>query len=277
MKRNCFVVIFCLLFFLSSAFAKNKSESGITIFWPNTTQPILKLTFGRFNQLASYNGQLSLQSQVLIENLSTKAIPQASFTVYMLDKGKVRIGNGTLNISDLYPSQQIKVLLQMFSVGEPANLELVARNDALGVPTSLRTVFFKVMSVPPGATLKVDGKDTGITPAALNLTVGNHVLEFSKDGYASGSTPIEIKPDDTGGGSVTFELGGLSRDNVELRDGNVLQGDVVSMNMTSIVVRVDGKDQTFDRNQVREIVLVEREVTQQPAVTQPANSPGNKQ
>lgn len=79
------------------------------------------------------------------------------------------------------------------------------------------------------------------------------------------------------GGSVTFELGGLSRDNVELRDGNVLQGDVVSMNMTSIVVRVDGKDQTFDRNQVREIVLVEREVTQQPAVTQPANSPGNKQ
>jgi hypothetical protein len=39
--------------------------------------------------------------------------------------------------------------------------------------------------------------------------------------------------------------------------------------MTSIVVRVDGKDQTFDRNQVRKIILVERDTVQQPAVAQP--------
>jgi len=35
-------------------------------------------------------------------------------------------------------------------------------------------------------------------------------------------------------------------------------------------VRVDGKDQTFDRNQVQKIILVERETVLQPAVVQPA-------
>jgi hypothetical protein len=50
-------------------------------------------------------------------------------------------------------------------------------------------------------------------------------------------------------------LGGLSHDNVELRGGTVLQGDVLSMTMTSVVVRVDGKDQTYDRNQVQKLSL----------------------
>jgi hypothetical protein len=35
------------------------------------------------------------------------------------------------------------------------------------------------------------------------------------------------------------------------------------------VVRVDGQDQKYDRNQVQKIILVERVTTQQPPVTQP--------
>jgi hypothetical protein len=46
--------------------------------------------------------------------------------------------------------------------------------------------------------------------------------------------------------------------------------------MTSVVVRIDGKDQTFDRNQVKEINLVERETMQPPPVVQPVSS-GAKQ
>ena len=57
---------------------------------------------------------------------------------------------------------------------------------------------------------------------------------------------------------------------MELRDGAVLLGDVVSMSMTEIVVRVEGKDQSIDRNQVKKIMLVERMVTQAPTITQPA-------
>jgi hypothetical protein len=116
----------------------------------------------------------------------------------------------------------------------------------------------------------VDGQDEGFTPVTVRLPIGSHTLAFSKEGYASGSTPVDVKPDEAPGGSITFELGGLSQDNVELRGGTVLQGDVLSMTMTSVVVRVDGKDQTYDRNQVQKIILVQREAVQQPVIVQPA-------
>jgi hypothetical protein len=49
------------------------------------------------------------------------------------------------------------------------------------------------------------------------------------------------------------ELGGLSRDTVELRDGTMLLGDVVSVSLTSVVVRVDGKEATYARNRIKKI------------------------
>jgi len=55
---------------------------------------------------------------------------------------------------------------------------------------------------------------------------------------------------------------------VELRDGTTLLGDVISMSMTSVVVRVDGKDQTYERNQIRKMILVERINTVQKPVIQ---------
>ena len=70
-----------------------------------------------------------------------------------------------------------------------------------------------------------------------------------------------------------MELGGISRDTVELRDGTVVLGDVVSVSMTSVIVRTEGKEQTYDRNQVKKILLVERTVIQQPTITQPSSSP----
>jgi ribosomal protein S1 len=78
-----------------------------------------------------------------------------------------------------------------------------------------------------------------------------------------------VTPDELPGGSITVELGCLSRDTVELRDGSVVPGDVISVSMTQVLVRVDGREQTYDRNQVKKVMLVEREVIQQAPVTQP--------
>lgn len=272
LTRTLFVFLLLATLFLAAKDKKDKAET-IVMLWPDSASPTIKLTFGRFAQLAAYNRQISLESNVLIENLSGKRIPLASFTVYLLDKEKVRIGNGNLSFSDLDAGQQARIAFQVLSVGIPTTLSLVARNDASGIPTSLRTVPLQVVSVPPGATLKADGRDQGITPTTIRLTVGNHILAFSKEGYASGSTPVDIKPDDAPGGSITFELGGLSRDNVELRNGTVVEGDVMSLTMTDVVVRVAGKDQTYPRNQVQKIILVERIATEQPSVTQPTTAP----
>jgi hypothetical protein len=278
MSRRLSACGLCLLLLVPLMFAKDKKEkqeASMVMFWPDQASPTLRLTFEKFTEMAIYNGQRSLGSHVLVENLSGKRIPQASFTVYLMDKNKIRIGKGDLSITDLDAGQQAMLAFQVLSVGIPASLSLVARNDASGVPTSLRTVPLKVITVPPGATLKVDGRDEGSTPATVRLTVGNHLLAFSKEGYASGNTPVEIKPDEAPGGSVTIELGGLSRDNVELRNGTVIQGDVLSVNMASVVVRVDGQDQTYDRNQVQKIILVERETVQQPIVV-PIAPPAQK-
>lgn len=270
--RSAALILLVAVSLHSFAYGKDKKQpepSPMVMFWPDQANPTLKLTFDKFTQMAAYNGQLSLGSNVLVENLSSKRIPQASFTVYLQDKDQVRVGNGTLNLGDLDAGQKEKLSFQVLSVGLPASLVLVARNDAAGVPTSVRTVPLKIASTPPGATLKVDGKDAGITPTTVRLGIGNHLLSFSKEGFASGTTPVEIKPDEGPGGSVSFELGGLSHDELHLRDGNVVQGDVTSLTMTSAVIRVDGKEQTYGRNQVDKIILVERMTTQETPVVQP--------
>lgn len=245
--------------FTTALLAKN--EPPIVMTWP-ANKPALKLSFDKFRQVSIYAGQSSFVSDVTVQNLTDKQIPRASFTLYFMDKNKVRIGEGLLQVSDLEAGQSARIQLQFNSVGIPASISLSAG----------KTIPVKIISVPVGARLKVDGKEAGTTPVMVRLAVGTHQLDLTKDGYAPGATPLEITPDELPGGSITVELGGLSRDTIELRDGSVVLGDVVSVSMTQVVVRVDGKDQAYDRNRVKRIILVEREVIQQTPVVQPAQS-----
>jgi hypothetical protein len=169
---------------------------------------------------------------VIIENLSSKVMPQASFSVFLLDKDHVRIGNGLLVVNDLNPGESAKVLFQCDSVGAPVTLSIGAKNNA-GVPTSFKTIPFQIISTPPGANLKVDGKEVGMTPTTVNLTIGNHNVELQKDGYGPTATPVDIAADDLPNGSIKITLAGLANDVVNLRDGSSLSGDVMSMDLDS--------------------------------------------
>ena len=200
-------------------------------------------------------------------------MPRASFTVYGSDKNNVRIADGQFTVSDLNPQQQVKLRLQFNAPVAPSTLAISAAKGALG------GILVRVLSVPPGAQLKVDGQDEGTTPVIVRFSVGNHTLNLTKEGYAPGSTPLDVTPDELPGGSITIELGGLSRDSVELRDGTLLLGDVISMSLTSVVISTNGKEQMLDRNQVKKMILVERQVTQQPVVIlqpTPASSQSQK-
>jgi hypothetical protein len=260
MKSLCAIF---LIAFLSVLSAPAKTEPPIVLLWP-PEKPALKLTFDRFRGQGSFQGQNAYSTDVTIENLSGKQIPHALFTVYFLDKNKVRIGQGTLQVADLDAGQSAKMQFQFTSVGVPASLALSAKSDMLA-----KTIPLRIISVPPGAKLKVDGQDNGTTPVMVRLTVGAHQLDLTKEGYAPGSTPLDVTPDELPGGSITVELGGVSWDTVELRDGTVLSGDVISMSMTEVVVRVAGKDQTYPRNLIKKVMLVERVIEQRPAVLQP--------
>ena len=261
MRRTGFSIVVAALL-CSVLLAK---DAPLTLVWPED-KPAVKFTFGKFQQLGGYGGQNTYVSDVVVENLTEKAIPRSTFTLYGYDKNHVRIVDGQITVSDLDPQQQVKLHLQFNSVGLPATFAISQKAPAAKI------IPLRVVSVPPGAKLKVDGQDAGVTPVMVKLTVGNHTLDLTKEGYAPGTTPLDVTPDELPGGSITIELGGLSRDTVELRDGTVLLGDVLSMSMTSVVISVDGKEQNLDRNQVKKIILVERQVLQQPAVTQPLPS-----
>src|SRR5205814_1070214 len=125
-----------------------------------------------------------------------------------------------------------------------------------------RKVSITINSVPQGALVKVDGAELGTTPKIAQVTVGTHKLEFSKEGFNTGKFPLEIGPDDASGGSVSYELGTSAHDTIELRDGTVLSGDLLSLTATDVTVRDGGVAQRFDRNQVKRILLVERELQQ---------------
>jgi len=253
--------------------SKDQGDTGIVMFWPNQDNAILKLTFSRFQNMGTYGGQMTLVSNVVVQNLSTKLIPRASFSVALLDKDRVRVGNGNLVIDDLNPGESAKVQFQCESAGAPAVLSISARNNG-GVPVSLKTIPMTVVSVPAGASLKVDDKDEGLTPAKINVGVGTHQLELRKEGFAVGTTPLEVAPDEAPGGSITITLGGLTDDTIELRDGSILTASVLSMTLESVVIEVNGQRQTLDRNRIKKIFLVERTVT--PIGTAP-HSPTKKQ
>ena len=253
--------VLLILLFATLAIAKKKEPpQPIVMLWPSQDNATLKLTFNPFRELAAYSGQMTLVSDVVVQNLTAKLMPRASLTVSLLDQNRVRIGNGVLSVDDLNAGESAKILFQCTSVGTPAMLSIAAHNMG-GVPTSTKTIPITIISIPPGAALKIDDKDAGTTPATVHLIAGTHNLELRKEGYADAKTPLDINPDEAPGGSMTITLGGLDSDTIELRDGSILKGDVLSMSIEAVVIRVNGQDQSFDRNRIRKIFLAERVVT----------------
>jgi hypothetical protein len=274
MPRRATSLLPLLILVSGLSFAK---KPDLVMLWP-PENPTLKLTFGTFHDMGSYAGKMTLVSDVTVQNLTAKVMPRASFNVSLLDRNNVRLGNGLLIIEDLNPGQSAKVQFQCTSVGQPAMLSLAANNSG-GVPTSTKAIPVMIVSVPPRATLKVDGQAMGMTPATVRRQAGTHNLELHKEGYADAKTPLDVNPDELPGGSITITLGGLAGDTIELRDGSILNGDVVSMSLESVVINVQGKEQTFERNRIKKMFLVERTVThisvpetaapQNPAATAP--------
>jgi PEGA domain len=115
-----------------------------------------------------------------------------------------------------------------------------------------------VNSIPQGAVVKLDQIEAGTTPRIIEVAVGKHTLTFSKEGFTAGAYPLEISPQDVSGGSVTYELGASAFDSIELRDGSVLNGDLVSISGMDVEIRVGGTIQHIDRNKIKRAMFVQR-------------------
>jgi PEGA domain len=231
-----------------------------TINWPDSGSAILRFTFSKFKEVGSLRNEHTFVTDTTAENLWNKTIPEASFSLYLFDKNNVRIGEGYVYISNVGKGQVVKFQTTVNASGSPISVSLAAKSlpPELGGLAPARHISVTVNSVPQGAVLKVDGTEAGTTPKIVQLTLGKHILEFTKDGFNSGTFPMEVGADDASGGSVSYELGTSAHDTIELRDGTILSGDLLSIDATEVTIRVGGSPQHFDRNQVKRILLVER-------------------
>jgi len=254
------IAIWCAALVLVVA-ASAKEPPAQVIVWPSSGPPVLRFSFAKFKETSAAGKQHNYTSDVTAENLWSKQISQAQFTFYVYDKAKIRIGDGYISISDVSPGGVVKFQTFISASGTIALLELVPKV----LPTELqsflpvKTISITVNSVPQGADVKIDGASAGTTPKIVQVTPGKHVLTFAKEGFNTGTFPLETTPDDVSGGSISYELGTSAHDTLELRDGSVLSGDVQSMSATEVIVRVGGTDQRVNRNQVKRIVLIQRE------------------
>ena len=267
---------YVLALLLVCSLAASAKEVPTTVVWPSEQNPVLKFTFGKFERLGSMGSTRSYTVDVSAENLWNKPIPHANFEAYFFSKDKVRIGNGYISLSNVGVRETVKFAISFSATDEkPTSLKIVATSvpKELGPALPPKKIRMTIYSVPPGADLKVDGESGGVTPKQVELSVGKHTLTFSRQGYHDGNFPLEVGPDDVSGGTVSFELGALSHDTVEMMDGSTLVSDVESMNATSVVVRVAGSLQSIDRNQVKRILLVQREAPVPAAAAQTQTAP----
>ncbi len=250
MRKSVWIFLLLLLGAVAGAHA---ADTVLT--WPSDGKDaILRFTVGKLRQVSSVSGQSDLLGEALAENLTTKTITSASFYLYLLDKNGKRVGEGYLEVTNLGAGQRAKIPVSVHTMGSYASMELQPQHLPSDEPLKVK---MRITSVPSGATIKLDSQESGITPQMLPIAPGKHVLEFSKEGYATANTPVEIAANSMPG-SVEIELNPLTLDTVVLRDGTALLGDVVSMTAAAVNVNVKGKLTRLDRSKVARIVLGQR-------------------
>ncbi len=246
MRKRLWIVPFLLLSLVCGAFAADTVLS-----WPASGDAVLRFTIGKLRQIGSVSGQTDYLGEALAENVGAKAIPHASFYLYLLDKNGKRVGEGYVEVTNLAAGQKAKIPVSVHAMGSYVRMELQPQHLPSDEPMKIKT---SITSVPSGASLKVDSKESGVTPQVLAISPGKHVLEFSKEGYESASTPLEIA-ENAMPGSVNLELVPSTTDTVVLRDGTVLTGNVTSVTGTGVSINVKGKPTKLERNRVARVVF----------------------
>jgi hypothetical protein len=255
-----------LLFGTLQLFAKDIPLQ--TIDWPSTGTPVVRFTFGKFKPLPGMSNLHGYVMDTAAENLSQRVIPSKRFNVYLFDKNKARVGEDVIAIQNVGPGEVVKFETTVTTSGQPVSVTLEE------ITAAAKTVSITVNTTPQGANLAVDGTEVGVTPRIIKVGPGHHTLTFAKEGLSTGTFPLDISENDLSGGSLSFELGAVSYDTIELRDGTVLNGDLVSISGMDVEIRVGGAIQHIDRNNIKRVLFVHRNAPTPdlPAASAPANN-----
>src|SRR5438034_153145 len=75
-----------------------KDQPGQVVMWPDSGTPVLRFTFGRFKEIGGVASQHTYVSDTTAENLWGKNISDATFSLYLFDKNKTRVGEGYITL-----------------------------------------------------------------------------------------------------------------------------------------------------------------------------------
>lgn len=195
MSKVCAGLLF-LIVSVPSLFAKDVPFQTAT--WPDTGQTVLRFTFSKFKDVGGIGKEHTYVTDTIAENLSDKRIGSGNFALYVFDKTKARIGEGQISLNNVGPGETVKFQVTMLISGTPASLTVSANAP--------RTISVTINSVPQGALFKVDGKEMGTTPKMVEVAIGKHMLEFSREGFNTGKFPLEMSSRDVSGGASATSL-----------------------------------------------------------------------
>ena len=57
--------------------------------------------------------------------------------------------------------------------------------------------FIAITSQPPGAEIKINGEDSGSTPATVGLTSGHYTVAVEQEGYPTQERTVDLKDGET--------------------------------------------------------------------------------
>ena len=89
MRPLTLVLLLVVFAFLPSSAADTPFQ---VITWPESGQPVLRLSFSKFKQIAGMGKERTYITDTTAENLSGKAIASENLSLYVFDKSKARIG-----------------------------------------------------------------------------------------------------------------------------------------------------------------------------------------
>jgi hypothetical protein len=234
--------------------------------WPSTGTPTVRFTFGKFKALEGMGSLHGYVMDITAQNLSPRLISVANFSIYLFDKNKVRVGEDVIGLKNLGPGETVKFETTVSTSGAPVAVTLD------NIAQTAKVISLTVTSTPHGAMLQVDGVEAGTTPRIIKVRPGKHILTFTKEGFVKGNFPLELSDDDVSGGTLSYELGAAAYDSIELRDGSVLNGDLVSISGMDVEIRVGGLIQHMDRNKIKRVMLTQRDPPS-PTPLPPATTP----
>ena len=108
-------------------------------------------------------------------------------------------GPTPLSLANLSPGQHLVVLSKAgYAVESRSVLVHGGTRAALAVSLNQLAAVASIASDPPGASIIIDGRDTGkLTPARLVVGQGNHSLALRKAGYLETSASMALNPGET--------------------------------------------------------------------------------